>query len=159
MSENQVEIDALLAEVNALAEEAVADIVGDQGADVETVVSAARPSGLTAQQSTGRTTPRSSGKQSGSGPAPGPGAVSRILRLEVPVIVELATRSMPLAEILNLSTGAIIEFDKPADSDLDLMINNKCIGRGQAVKAGENFGLRVSNIGSLRDLIQAMGHR
>ena len=84
-------------------------------------------------------------------------ALSRILKLEVPVIVQLAENNMPLSEIMNLSTGAIIEFEKSSDSDLDLMINNKCIGQGAAVKVGENFGLRISNIGSLRDRIQALG--
>ena len=65
---------------------------------------------------------------------------------------------MPLAEIVSLSTGAVIEFEKPSDSLLDLMINNKRIGRGQAVKIGENFGLRVESIGSVRARIQAMGN-
>lgn len=81
----------------------------------------------------------------------------RILRLQVPVIVRLAERTMPLAEIVNLSSGAILEFDKPAEAELDLMINNKCIGQGQAVKVGENFGLRITVIGSVRDRIVALG--
>ena len=80
----------------------------------------------------------------------------RILRLQVPVIVRLAERTMPLCDIVSLSTGAIIEFEKPADADLDLMINNKCIGQGNAVKVGENFGLRVTTIGSVVDRIQAL---
>ena len=64
-----------------------------------------------------------------------------------------------MAEIVNLTTGAIVEFEKPSDSPLDLMINNKCIGHGQAVKVGENFGLRVTIIGSVRERIQALGGR
>jgi len=64
---------------------------------------------------------------------------------------------MPLEDIINLGTGAIIEFDKPAEAELDLMINNKCIGTGQAVKVGENFGLRITSIGSVRDRIEALG--
>jgi len=83
--------------------------------------------------------------------------ITRILDLQVPVIVQLADNTMPLSEILGLTTGAIIEFEKPADGELDLMINNKCIGKGQAVKVGENFGLRVTGIGSLHDRIKAMG--
>jgi len=82
-----------------------------------------------------------------------------VLQLEVPVIVRLAERKMPVKAILQLATGSIIEFDKPADDELDLMINNKCIGHGQAVKAGENFGLRVTTICSVRDKIEALGGR
>ncbi|HON66420.1 MAG TPA: FliM/FliN family flagellar motor switch protein, partial [Phycisphaerae bacterium] len=83
--------------------------------------------------------------------------ISRILNIEVPIIVQLSERTMPLSEILNLTTGSIIEFDKPADSELELRVNNKCIGSGQAVKVGENFGLRVVRIGSLRERIKALG--
>jgi len=57
----------------------------------------------------------------------------------LPVIVKLAERKMPLSNIVGLAAGAILEFDKPSDSPLDLMINNKSIGLGQAVKVGENF--------------------
>ena len=66
---------------------------------------------------------------------------------------------MALADITSLTTGAIVEFEKPSDSELDLMINNKCIGHGQAVKVGENFGLRITQIGSLRDRITALGKK
>ena len=53
--------------------------------------------------------------------------------------------------------GSIIEFDKLGDSELDLMINNRVIGQGSAVKVGENFGLRIQTIGRVDDRIRSMG--
>ena len=87
----------------------------------------------------------------------GPSDLSRILRLEVPVIVKLAERKILLSEVLRLGTGAIIEFFKRSDEPLELLINNKTIGVGETVKVGENFGLRISQIGDVRQLIEAMG--
>lgn len=141
MGELQADIDALLAEASALAEDA---------GPATTTLDAPPPS---PPQATGD---GSFGflKYADSPDAEDPG---RILRLQVPVIVRLAERTMPLADIVNLSSGAIVEFDKPAEAELDLMINNKCIGKGQAVKVGENFGLRVTSIGSVRERIVAMG--
>ena len=163
MADNQQDIDALLAEVNALADEAVADIVGDEAAGpgdaaidgAGSVGPAAEPAGALAQ-------PAPAPEQTPSGPqaikaSPGEDP-SRILNLQVPVIVQLAERTMALTTIVNLNTGAILEFDKPSDSELDLMINNKCIGQGHAVKVGENFGLRVNNIGSVHQRIEALGN-
>ena len=43
------------------------------------------------------------------------------------------------------------------DADLDLVLTNKCIGQGQAVKVGENFGLRVTDIRPVEDKISALG--
>lgn len=88
---------------------------------------------------------------------PGTDGLSRILRLQVPVIVKLAERRMPLSEVLRLGAGAIIEFSKSSDEPLELLINNKAIGVGEAVKVGENFGLRLTQIGDVRSVIRAMG--
>jgi flagellar motor switch protein FliN/FliY len=85
--------------------------------------------------------------------------LQRILRVEVPVIVKLAECDMPVSRIIGLSPGAIIEFEKPAEDPLDLMINNQRIGSGQTVKVGENFGLRVFEIGTLQEKIAALGGR
>ena len=37
------------------------------------------------------------------------------------------------------------------------MVNNKTIGIGVAVKVGENFGLRITRIGDLKQVIQSLG--
>jgi len=83
----------------------------------------------------------------------------RILGLNVPVSVMLADRLMPIDAILRMNVGTIIEFDVPFDSELVLEVADLPIGRGHAVKVGENFGLRITNIGSLKDRIHAMGGR
>ena len=64
---------------------------------------------------------------------------------------------MPFEEVMNLAPGAIIELPKRADEELSILVNNKAIGAGRAVKVGENFGVRVTYIGDLRQRIAAMG--
>ena len=93
----------------------------------------------------------------GKSASPSSGELRRILHLEVPVIVKLAERKLSLAEVLRLGAGAIIEFSKSSDEPLELMINNKSIGFGDAVKVGENFGLKISQIGDVRAVIRSLG--
>ncbi len=83
--------------------------------------------------------------------------LQRILKLEVPVIVKLAERKLLLSEVMRLGVGAIIEFVKSNDEPLQLLINNKPIGVGEAVKVGENFGLRITQIGDVKQIIQSLG--
>ncbi len=91
-------------------------------------------------------------------PAPGPGGeLARILRIQVPVIVKLAERKLLLSEVMRLGAGAIIEFSKSSDEPLELLINNKTIGVGETVKVGENFGLRITQVGDVRQIIQSLG--
>ena len=80
----------------------------------------------------------------------------RILELRVPVIVKLAERRINLQEVIRLSTGSIIEFHKDSDDPLELMVNNKTIGVGVAVKVGENFGLKLTQVGDVRQVVRAL---
>ena len=97
-------------------------------------------------------------------PGPGIGAggaggneLGRILRIQVPVIVKLAERKLLLSEVMRLGTGAIIEFAKSSDEPLELLINNKTIGVGETVKVGENFGLRITQVGDVKQIIASLG--
>ncbi len=69
-----------------------------------------------------------------------------ILQLSVPLVVRVAQRQMKLRQILEISTGSIVEFDTPAESELDLLVNNSPVAKGMAVKVGENFGIRLTRV-------------
>ena len=80
-----------------------------------------------------------------------------ILRLHVPVIVQIGRRALPMGDVLSLGPGAIVELSKSAEEELDLLVNNKPVGKGVAVKVGENFGIKITRIGSPADRVAAMG--
>ena len=83
--------------------------------------------------------------------------VARLKKLDVPLKVRLAERRMSVQEVLALCPGAIIELPKKADAELDILINNKHVGFGVAVKVGENFGLRITYIGDISARVVALG--
>jgi len=82
----------------------------------------------------------------------------RILHLKVPVIVKLAHKMLPLGDIIDLTPGSIVEFSRSADQPLELLINNKVIGHGVAVKVGEKFGLRIEEILPVEETIRSLGN-
>jgi flagellar motor switch protein FliN len=83
--------------------------------------------------------------------------VERILALEVPIVVRLGVRTLRVSEVTALVPGSILELPKSAESELDLMVNNRVVGTGLAVKVGENFGIRISTIGNQAERIAALG--
>jgi flagellar motor switch protein FliN/FliY len=83
--------------------------------------------------------------------------VRRILKIQVPVIVKLADKMLPLGDIVDLTPGSIVEFSRNAEQPLELMVNNKTIGRGVAVKVGEKFGLRIEEILPVQQKIRSLG--
>lgn len=84
------------------------------------------------------------------------GNIEAILKLEVPVIVQIAERTMKLSEVLDLTPGSIVELPKLSDDELELLTNNKVVGTGSAVKIGENFGIRISFLGDIRARAEAL---
>ncbi|AGE21694.1 flagellar motor switch phosphatase [Geobacillus sp. GHH01] len=75
------------------------------------------------------------------------------LLFDVPlqVTVELGRTKRSVQEILQLSTGSIIELDKLAGEPVDVFVNNKLIAKGEVVVIDENFGVRITDIISQSD--------
>jgi flagellar motor switch/type III secretory pathway protein FliN len=57
---------------------------------------------------------------------------------------------------VSLVCGAIVEFPQASNSELRILINNKAIGTGTAVKVGENFGVRIVAVGDLTSRVEAL---
>ena len=90
--------------------------------------------------------------------AAGADRVRRLLKLPVGVIVKLAEKRIPLGQFLALCPGSILTFEKSCEELLDLHVNNSLYARGEAVKIGEKFGLKVNEVGSVKHRISAILH-
>jgi flagellar motor switch protein FliN len=70
------------------------------------------------------------------------------LLLDVPLSVTLrfGERRMPLREILQLASGAVIELDRHAEEPVELFLDEKVIARGNVVVVDGCYGLRVTEV-------------
>lgn len=70
------------------------------------------------------------------------------LLLDVPLSVTLrfGQRPMPLREILQLTSGSVVELDRQADDAVDLLLDERLIARGQVVVVDGCYGLRVTEV-------------
>lgn len=73
-----------------------------------------------------------------------PAYARSLLHIELPVMVTLAQKRQPLARILELVPGSIIQFDKSCEDPLCLEVAGRPLALGEAVKVGEKFGLRIT---------------
>jgi flagellar motor switch protein FliN/FliY len=85
-----------------------------------------------------------------------PGPVDRLRLLPVPIIVKLAEKKIELGHLVAIGPGAIITFEKSCEDLLDLYVNNQLYCRGEAVKIGEKFGIKVCEIGSAEARVSAL---
>jgi flagellar motor switch protein FliN len=75
-----------------------------------------------------------------------PTYVRSLLRISVPVSVQLASTKQPVSRVLNIGPGSIIQFDKNCEQPLTLYVGNQAVAQGEAVKVGEKFGVRITNM-------------
>ncbi|MEO0476218.1 MAG: FliM/FliN family flagellar motor switch protein [Planctomycetota bacterium] len=83
--------------------------------------------------------------------------VDTILKLKVPLIVTVGQQRTSLETVLGFGPGSIVELNKDADEPLEILINNKQVGTGEAIKVGENFGVRITEMLPAEERVQAMG--
>ena len=77
--------------------------------------------------------------------------LNMLLDIPLQVTVELGRTKKTVEDILDLSSGSIIELDKLAGEPVDILVNNKLIAQGEVVVIDENFGVRVTDIVSQTD--------
>ena len=74
----------------------------------------------------------------------------RLSSVPVRVVVTLAEKRIEVGQLTSISPGTLIAFSKPCEDLLDLYVNNRRFCRGEAVKIGEKFGLKVTEVGRER---------
>ena len=79
-----------------------------------------------------------------------------LLDIPLQVTVQLGKTKRTVKEILELSSGSIIELDKLAGEPVDIHINDRLIAKGEVVVIDENFGVRVTDIISQSDRLRKL---
>jgi len=78
-------------------------------------------------------------------PALSPG-LELLLDVELDASLRFGCREMPLAEILELGPGDVVQLDRHVADPVDLLVGDKIVARGEVVLVNGNFGLRVTEV-------------
>jgi flagellar motor switch protein FliN/FliY len=73
------------------------------------------------------------------------------------VSVELGRARILLRDLLQMGEGYVVELDKFSGAPLDLYVNSRLIARGEAVKVGDKFGIKLTEVVSQSDRIAQLG--
>jgi flagellar motor switch protein FliN/FliY len=69
-----------------------------------------------------------------------------VMDVELNVTLRFGQRQLPLREVLELTSGSVVELDRQVDEPVELLLDGKVIARGEAVIVDGNYGLRVTEI-------------
>jgi flagellar motor switch protein FliN/FliY len=69
-----------------------------------------------------------------------------LAEVELDVRVELGRRKLPLADVLQITSGSVIELEKLVGEPLSIYANGRFIAEGEAVVIDEKFGVRITKL-------------
>jgi flagellar motor switch protein FliN/FliY len=72
--------------------------------------------------------------------------ISLLMDVPLRVSIELGRISMTLQQVLGLGRGSIIELERLAGEPVDILVNDKLIGRGEVVVIDEYFGVKITEL-------------
>lgn len=76
----------------------------------------------------------------------GAGAMALLRDVEVELTLEIGRRRMRIADVIKLAPGQTVELEKQAGEPLELLVNGRVIGRGEAVVVGGRYAIRITEI-------------
>lgn len=69
-----------------------------------------------------------------------------VMDVELDVTLRFGQRHLTLREVMDLTSGSVVELDRQVDEPVELLLDGKVIARGEAVVVDGNYGLRVTEV-------------
>ena len=83
--------------------------------------------------------------------------ISALLDVPLEVAVELGRARVTIRELLDVGQGSIMSLDRHAGDPVDVLVNGKCLARGEVVVIDEDFGIRITQVVSHEERLRSMG--
>jgi flagellar motor switch protein FliN/FliY len=77
---------------------------------------------------------------------PDPVNLNLVMDVELNVTLRFGQRQLTLREVLELTSGSVVELDRQVEEPVELLLDGKVIARGEAVVIDGNYGLRVTEV-------------
>ena len=92
-------------------------------------------------------TPPDTGEQA----AQNTGTMDLLMDMELPVMVRFGSTRMLLRDLLKLTAGSIVEFNRSPENAVEVLVNGRIVARGSAIVVEGNYGVRISEIAPARE--------
>ncbi len=79
-----------------------------------------------------------------------------LLDIKLQLRVRIGSKIMLLKDVIGMDIGSIVELNQLAKEPLDILIEDKKIGEGEAVVVDGNFGIQITSIGSREERLNTL---
>jgi flagellar motor switch protein FliN len=79
-----------------------------------------------------------------------------VLDIPVTLSMEVGRRRMTIRDLLKLSQGSVLELDRDVGAPMDVMVNGTLIAQGEVVVVNDRFGIRLTDVVSMRERVKRL---
>jgi flagellar motor switch protein FliN/FliY len=79
-----------------------------------------------------------------------------LLDVDLPVSISFGKTQLPLKDVLKLTTGSIVELNRGVNDQVEVLVNQCLIARGEVVVVEGNYGVRIQEIASRQDRLRSL---
>jgi len=76
--------------------------------------------------------------------------------LQLVLSIELGRTTMMIRDILRLTRGSVVEFDKLVSEPVDVLVNGRKIAEGEVVVIDKHFGIRITSLVDPSDRLRSL---
>jgi flagellar motor switch protein FliN/FliY len=76
--------------------------------------------------------------------AASPATSDVMLDVGVSLSLEVGRTTMPIRKLLQLAAGTVVELDRPAGDQLDVLVNGRIVAHGEVVMVNDRYGVRFT---------------
>ena len=79
-----------------------------------------------------------------------------LLDVDLPVSISFGKAQLPMKDVLKLTTGSIVELNRSVSEQVEVLVNQCLIARGEVVVIDGNYGVRILEIASRQDRLRTL---
>ncbi len=69
-----------------------------------------------------------------------------VLDVKVRVTVQLGSVQLAMRDVLELTTGSVVQLNQHASDPVGLFVNDKLVAYGEVVVVEDNFGIKITEL-------------
>jgi flagellar motor switch protein FliN len=89
-------------------------------------------------------------------PPAGSRTMELLLDVDLPISISFGKTQLPMKDVLKLTTGSIVELNRGVNEQVEVLVNQCLIARGEVVVVDGNYGVRIQEIASRQERLRSL---
>lgn len=82
--------------------------------------------------------------------------IGMLLDIGLSVKVRIGQKRMLLKDVISMDIGSVVELNQLASDPLEILVNDKIIGKGEVIVVDGNFAIQITEIGTKKERLDSL---